>query len=136
MISNSKTPSQPSKLCFLTTGATAPFPALLHSALSAPFLRALAASNYSDLLLQLGQGGLQILESLIPAEPDGRRNAHGVRIAGFEYQVEGLTEEMKATKGGGVRGFWGEGCVVCHAGRLEHFGTKVAAFGEWMKLRC
>lgn len=119
MTNSPRSQPRPSKLCFLTTGATAPFHSLLRSALSPPFLCALAANDYTDLLLQHGQGGSQVLESIVPAEPDGDRSAHGVHVAGFDFRTDGLVEEMRAAKGGGPGGLQEEGCVVCHAGTLE-----------------
>lgn len=72
--------------------------------------------------MQHGAGGAKILHEAVPAyDDDGRREAHGVRIAGFEFRSEGLGEEMRAAKGDGTRGFGGEGVVVCHAGRFATF---------------
>ena len=112
------------KLCFVTIGATAPFPSLLHAVLAPPFLKTLSSAGYTDLLLQHGAGGSQILESAVPASPEGLRSAHGVRIAGFDFRHDGLAEEMSATKGA-AKGFGGEGCVVSHAGMY---------FGYWLPI--
>lgn len=105
------------KLCFVTVGATAPFPALLHAVLHPTFLRALVAHQYTDLLLQYGRGGEIILQNTYPATPDGRRRPLGLHLAGFDFRDDGLAEEYRATKGM-VRGYQTEGLVVSHAGTL------------------
>lgn len=108
-------PNQRRKLCFVTVGATAPFAALLHAVLHPRFLQALASHDYTDLLLQHGDGGDIILERAVPARPDGRRYAHGLRIAGFAFNEAGLKEEYMSVKG--LREMYElEGCVVSHAG--------------------
>ncbi|MCJ1391248.1 N-acetylglucosaminyldiphosphodolichol N-acetylglucosaminyltransferase catalytic subunit alg13 [Xylographa bjoerkii] len=97
----------PQKLCFLTVGATAPFDALITAALSPPFLAALRAASYTDLLLQHGSSRVFNEHSAAEAGKE-----HGITIRGFEFNREGLGREMRAAKGqGGV-----EGCVVSHAG--------------------
>ncbi|MCJ1385665.1 N-acetylglucosaminyldiphosphodolichol N-acetylglucosaminyltransferase catalytic subunit alg13 [Xylographa soralifera] len=97
----------PQKLCFLTVGATAPFDTLVSASLSAPFLAALRAASYTDLLVQ--HGSSHVFNPRTAAEA-GKK--YGLTIRGFEFNREGLGREMRAAKGeGGV-----EGCVVSHAG--------------------
>ncbi|MCJ1282754.1 N-acetylglucosaminyldiphosphodolichol N-acetylglucosaminyltransferase catalytic subunit alg13 [Xylographa opegraphella] len=98
----------PKKLCFLTVGATAPFDALITAALSAPFLAALRAASYTDLLLQHGTSRTFDARSAAAAG-----ESHSITVQGFDFNREGLGREMRAAKGeGGAR----EGCVVSHAG--------------------
>ncbi|MCJ1435390.1 N-acetylglucosaminyldiphosphodolichol N-acetylglucosaminyltransferase catalytic subunit alg13 [Xylographa pallens] len=95
-------PPPPQKLCFLTVGATAPFDALISAALSAPFLAALRAAAYTDLLLQ--HGASQVFNPLAAAAAG---KEHGLTVRGFAFNREGLGREMRAAR---------EGCVVSHAG--------------------
>ncbi|MCJ1322213.1 N-acetylglucosaminyldiphosphodolichol N-acetylglucosaminyltransferase catalytic subunit alg13 [Xylographa vitiligo] len=88
----------PKKLCFLTVGATAPFDALIAASLSPPFLAALRAASYTDLLLQ--HGSSQVYNPATAAEA-GKR--HGLTVRGFAFNREGLGREMRAAKA--------EGCV-------------------------
>ncbi|MCJ1404730.1 N-acetylglucosaminyldiphosphodolichol N-acetylglucosaminyltransferase catalytic subunit alg13 [Xylographa trunciseda] len=107
-MTTSPTPPQPKKLCFLTVGATAPFDALITASLSGPFLAALRAASYTDLLLQHGSSAV-----FAPRAAAAAGQEHGLTVQGFEFNREGLGREMRAAKGtaGGV-----EGCVVSHAG--------------------
>ncbi|MCJ1415234.1 N-acetylglucosaminyldiphosphodolichol N-acetylglucosaminyltransferase catalytic subunit alg13 [Xylographa parallela] len=95
-------PPPPQKLCFLTVGATAPFDGLVTAALAAPFLAALRAAAYTDLLLQHGA-------SLVfdPRAAAAAGKQHGLTVRGFAFNGEGLGREMRAAR---------EGCVVSHAG--------------------
>ncbi|KAL9053726.1 MAG: hypothetical protein Q9162_004600 [Coniocarpon cinnabarinum] len=98
-MSTSATTSRPAKLAFLTTGATAPFPSLLRSALQPTFIAALAQHGYTDFLLQYGTGGAAVLDTCISPDDEGKRVFNGVRIAGFDFRSDGLKDELLAAKG-------------------------------------
>ena len=113
------------KLAFVTTGATATFPALLEAVLHPSFLIALKAQGYTDLLLQYGKGGAAILDRNLPQNPSTRkRDFQGVRVAGFDFRADGLSKEFLAAKGTRTkpgeelqsRGTAKEGVVISHAG--------------------
>lgn len=108
------TPQTRRKLCFVTIGATASFDGLVRACLAPEFLTVLAELKYTDLLLQYGKNGEKIMESLCPRPASGARIAHDVEVAGFDFRKEGLSVEMKAAKGQGVRSE--EGLVISHAG--------------------
>ena len=108
---------RPKKLCFVTIGATASFDSLIKAILSQGFLEALHALGYTDLLLQHGANGGSILEEH-RMSLENASNDHGLNINGFDFNKQGLGEEMRAAKGdsGNV-----EGVVISHAGRIEKF---------------
>lgn len=117
--------SRPLKLAFVTIGATASFPELIQACISPAFLRSLAQHEFTDLLIQYGKGGRQLLRSLLSSEaqPESRSNAwvasfmtaEGIRVAGFDFKKDGLALEMLATTGN-AKGFEAEGVVISHAG--------------------
>ena len=92
-------PPRPTKFLFLTIGATAPFPALLHSALHPRFLAALREHGYTDFLLQYGEGGEKILATAISVNDEGKRVVNDVRVAGYDFNHEGLDEAFRAVQG-------------------------------------
>lgn len=112
------TSHSPKKLCFVTIGATASFDALINAALSTAFLEALRAENYTDLLLQHGSEGGTILREYQSSLRDASAVDHRLKIDGFDFNKQGLGEEMRAAKGGdgGV-----EGLVISHAGMNRSF---------------
>ena len=107
--------SKPSKLCFVTIGATAGFDALITATLNPLFLEALEKANYTDLLLQYGKEGKKVLETLNTEILESERR-FGVRVNGFAFNKKGLISEMRAAKGQGDGG--AEGIVISHAGTI------------------
>lgn len=111
-------PGKPRKLCFVTVGATAPFNGLVRAVLERPFLRALKAHGYTDLLIQYGRGGDTELRDAPAVETDKGvlRHGEGIRIAGFGFREDGLSYEMRTASGRGFGGFDEEGLIISHAG--------------------
>ena len=109
---------RPKKLCFVTIGATASFDPLIKATLSPKFLEALRASGYTDLLLQHGSNGSLILEEYRNATEKADGKAHELNINGFDFNKQGLGDEMRAVKG--EKGA-SEGVVISHAGRTRAF---------------
>ena len=101
------------KLCFVTIGATAAFDSLIKTTLSPTFLEALQASGYTDLLLQHGKEGGAILKEFDIVNGTNSRTKYGLTINSFDFNTQGLGQEMRAAKGqnGGA-----EGVVISHAG--------------------
>ena len=110
---------RPRKLCFVTIGATAGFDSLLKATLSPPFLEALQANGYTDLLLQHGQHGHTTLKAFQDSRSSTSETYNGLQISGFDFNKQGLGHEMRAAKGGGDSV---EGVVVSHAGTSLLFG--------------
>lgn len=106
-------PPNPKKLCFVTIGATASFDALIKAVLSEPFLEALKAASYTDLLLQHGKEGEKTLRQFKDGQSSNTNKDHGIRINGFAFNKKGLGAEMRAAKGGKDDA---EGAVISHAG--------------------
>lgn len=103
----------PRKTCFVTIGATASFNALLEAVLTRDFLEALHALGYTDLLLQYGKEGASILDSFQKSQDHVSEVVPKISIAGFDFNKQGLGQEMRAAKGenGDL-----EGVVISHAG--------------------
>lgn len=110
-----QTSSQPTKLCFVTVGATASFEPLLRAVLDQSFLLALQQSDYTHLLVQYGKDGQAVLDSFIAQHPIGSPGRHGIEIAGFDFNQAGLVEEMRMAKEDQASNQRG-GMIVSHAG--------------------
>lgn len=108
------------KLCFVTIGATASFDSLISAALSPEFLGALQASNYTDLVLQHGAEGSLILKEFHRTFGKSDANEWGINVYGFDFNKQGLGEEMRAARGSPADT---EGVVVSHAGMNESSKT-------------
>ncbi|KAL8720518.1 MAG: hypothetical protein Q9225_002640 [Loekoesia sp. 1 TL-2023] len=98
------------KVCFVTIGATAAFDQLLKAVLASGFLQALQALGYTSLRLQYGKNGQKILNEL---NPQDNADCHDIEINGFDFNTNGLGQEMWCTKAAKDRA---EGVVISHAG--------------------
>ncbi|TVY34130.1 UDP-N-acetylglucosamine transferase subunit [Lachnellula subtilissima] len=92
---------------FVTTGATADFQDLLANAVSDETLQALSDLSFTHLTIQGGKLGDYFQE----IKPE---NTRGVNIRFFDFNKNGLQQEMKACQA--REGVSEEGLVVCHAG--------------------
>ncbi|KAF2812046.1 uncharacterized protein BDZ99DRAFT_383857 [Mytilinidion resinicola] len=99
------------KLCFVTVGATASFNSLISATLHPQFLDALSKAGYTNLLVQYGKDGKAVFDKLT-SELDGLAG-HGIAIDGFDFNRDGLDQELKAAKGLPENS---EGVVISHAG--------------------
>ena len=110
-----KAAEAPRKVCFVTIGATASFDALLEAVLTRTFLETLEKFEYTDLILQYGKDGLSILERFRQSEEHVSASTSKINISGFDFNKQGLGQEMRAAKGenGGL-----EGVVISHAGMI------------------
>ena len=104
----------PRKVCFVTIGATASFNALLEAVLAQTFLEALHNLGYTDLQLQYGLEGPSILKKRFGEEKSMSAFDGKLNIGGFDFNKQGLGQEMRAAKG--ENGDLG-GVVISHAGR-------------------
>lgn len=104
------------RICFVTIGATASFDQLIKATLSPDFLQALQASDYTTLSLQYGKNGQQMLQEVRKNVASGRQRDYGVEITGFDFNKQGLGQEMKTAKAGKNRQ---EGVVISHAGKMR-----------------
>ncbi|KAL1966751.1 hypothetical protein VTN77DRAFT_3948 [Rasamsonia byssochlamydoides] len=103
------------KRCFVTIGATAPFDVLLSNVLDKPFLEALSQCGYTELLIQYGKEGRAIFEKFVQDHPVGSDGRYGLDIYGFDFNKNGLDQEMKSTKANEKMGY-AEGMILSHAG--------------------
>lgn len=108
---------RPKKLCFVTIGATASFDSLISACLEPRFLEALAGAGYTHLVVQYGKEGKSLYDRAVSESV--RTKELGVSVTGFDFNRNGLGQEMRAAKGeaGGV-----EGVVISHAGKLYQAG--------------
>lgn len=99
----------------MTIGATAKFDSLITAVLSSPFLQALQAMAYTDLVIQYGAEGANIYREFVDANPIGSEGQYGLDIRGFDFNRQGLGAEMRSVKGDAIRS---TGVVFSHAGVL------------------
>ncbi|KAJ4982913.1 glycosyltransferase family 28 domain-containing protein [Stagonosporopsis vannaccii] len=98
------TPS--SKLCFVTTGATAPFTALIESVLSASSLDALLECGYTHLLVQYGSAKDVYTTALATARSYVQDK---LIIDGLDFNPDGLQAQLRLVQ-------QSKGLTISHAG--------------------
>lgn len=104
----------PKKYCFVTIGATAAFDTLIKGCFQPDVLAALAATGYTNLLVQYGKDGKPLFDELVKSTA----GSSSIKIDGFGFSQYGLVEHMKLVKGSPLDGS-NEGLVVSHAGALH-----------------
>lgn len=92
--------SKPSKIAFVTVGATAPFNALVSACISSTVIAALCTQGYTDLRVQYG-AGRSVFEQRLATTIGSR---HSVSVSGFDF-ADSLREEIAAAD-----------LVISHAG--------------------
>jgi beta-1,4-N-acetylglucosaminyltransferase len=116
--------SRPKKVCFVTIGATAAFDGLLRAVLRATFLEALHTEKYTDLVLQYGkEGGKAIYDDFMNTQAAGVMRSLDIEITGFDFNTNGLGQEMRKAKGDPKTGSE-EGVVISHAGSTSPFSPE------------
>jgi hypothetical protein len=112
----------PRKVCFVTTGATAPFTALIEAVLSPSSLDAFTDAGYSDLYIQFGSANdvykkhQQAAVSRLEAESKAER----LTIGGTGFFPDGLKEQFRMVQDS-------NGLVISHAGMHLHESTSSPA---------
>lgn len=109
---------KPTKLCFVTVGATAPFLGLLVSIFSPDFMEALSQAGYTHLLIQYGQDGQMYYGNFLTLYPPGSPGLHGIEIDGFDFNPAGLKQEMRMAQLNEREGRRG-GLIISHAGNYH-----------------
>jgi beta-1,4-N-acetylglucosaminyltransferase len=105
------------KVCLITVGATAPFDALIEACFEPNFLKALIASNYTNLIIQYGKDRGALFEQLKAKSLETVLNADDdLSIEGFDFRYDGLQGDMIACK---ARDSRAEGLVISHAGKFR-----------------
>ncbi|KAF2739724.1 hypothetical protein EJ04DRAFT_483918 [Polyplosphaeria fusca] len=115
----SENPLSPdSKVCFVTTGATAPFTELIRSVLRPSSLDALGHAGYTHLLIQYGTARSVFQQSVEVAQAHLQSEGGKVAltIAGFDFDNNALKDQFKLVQDS-------KGLVISHAGS----GTILAA---------
>jgi beta-1,4-N-acetylglucosaminyltransferase len=100
----------PTKVIFVTIGATASFDALIRATLQPSFFHALTDNGYTKLIIQFGRGGSDLFRELCTSAQS--QGPYGLSVEGFEFTNDMMSEMRvaKAEKGNE------EGVVLCHAG--------------------
>lgn len=95
-----------SKLCFVTTGATAPFTALIESVLSPSSLDALLENGYTHLLVQYGSAKDVFTNASTTAHSHVNDK---LIIDGIDFNQEGLQAQLRLVQ-------QSQGLTISHAG--------------------
>ncbi|KAF1922983.1 glycosyltransferase family 1 protein [Didymella exigua CBS 183.55] len=95
-----------SKLCFVTTGATAPFTALIESVLTPSSLDALVETGFTHLLVQYGSAKDVYTSASSTARA---RMQDKMIIDGIDFNPDGLQAQLKLVQ-------QSKGLVISHAG--------------------
>jgi len=101
-----------SKLCFVTTGATAPFTALIESVLAPSSLDALREHGFTHLLVQYGTAKdifskcCEVAQTYVQQENE----KSDMVIQGIDFNPEGLRAQFKLVQES-------KGLVISHAGK-------------------
>ena len=103
--------TQDSKLCFVTTGATAPFTALIESVLEPSCLDPLRELGFTHLLVQYGSAKDVYNKSLESACAYLQQNQEpgDLIIDGLDFDPDGLQAQFKLVQDS-------KGLVISHAG--------------------
>ncbi|KAL2857917.1 glycosyltransferase family 28 C-terminal domain-containing protein [Aspergillus pseudoustus] len=106
---------KPTKLCFVTVGATASFHLLLDSILDSAFMESLHQHGYTHLLIQYGKDGQPVFDEFTAKRPFGHPDLYGIALDGFDFKQSGLDYEMRLTKAKPSESRV-SGLVISHAG--------------------
>ena len=102
----------PRKVCFVTIGASASFDSLVRATLNPTFLKVLNEYRYTDLCIQHGGSGQELLQEFLEQHAKSG-GLYGINISGFDFNRNGLGAEMMAAKG---QSEMNKGVVISHAG--------------------
>ena len=120
--------AQQKRVCFVTVGATASFDDLIEAVLSQVFLDALAAVDYTQLLIQHGRDTRRAVERFHEERERGQIDTRGITVRAFAFSETGLSQQMRAAKGvDGVADGDGDGGGVAGAGAGAGAGALCAA---------
>ena len=96
------------KVCFVTTGATAPFTGLIEAVLQQKTIDALASDGYTHLLVQYGTAK-SIFESRVS---EIQTSDGGLIISGIDFDPSGLQAQFQLV-------YKTNGLAISHAGRFH-----------------
>jgi beta-1,4-N-acetylglucosaminyltransferase len=104
--------SRPMKVCFVTTGATAPFTGLIEAILRPESIEALINEGYTHLLVQYGTAKIVFTEKVDTAISLFRSTHRtiNITIGGMDFNSEGLQEQFRLAQ-------LSKGMAISHAGR-------------------
>ncbi|KAF2203608.1 hypothetical protein GQ43DRAFT_253574 [Delitschia confertaspora ATCC 74209] len=114
-MSTSNVDQEGSKVCYVTTGATAAFPALIKAVLTPESVRELTTQGYTHLIIQYGdsRGKTVYYEEYqrlqIALDQEVQSQEKGLAIHGFDFKKGGLSEEFQIARET-------DGLIISHAG--------------------
>jgi beta-1,4-N-acetylglucosaminyltransferase len=115
-----------SKLCFVTTGATAPFKALIESVLDISTLETLQANGYTHLLVQYGSAKDVFTRCASTARSHVQQSSdRNMIIDGIDFDQDGLQAQFKLVQ-------QSKGLVISHAGILT-FLSQVGMLAQYLQ---
>jgi beta-1,4-N-acetylglucosaminyltransferase len=94
------------RVCFVTTGATAPFTGLIEAVLQPSFVEALTKCGYTHLLVQYGTAKAVFEKGVRNTRPQIQED---FVIGGIAFDPDGLTTQFKLVQDS-------KGLVISHAG--------------------
>ncbi|KAH9825836.1 glycosyltransferase family 1 protein [Teratosphaeria destructans] len=97
------------KTCFVTVGATASFPSLIHAVLHPSFLRALQSHAYTALTIQYGADGHETYQAALT---HASSPPHDLTITAFDLDHAGLQKYISASRSGVVISHAGSGTIL------------------------
>ncbi|PWY88520.1 UDP-N-acetylglucosamine transferase subunit alg13 [Aspergillus heteromorphus CBS 117.55] len=112
----------PIKVCFVTVGATASFHELLQTILQEDFLQVLRRFGYTNLLIQYGKDGKSVWDAFERQYPPHTGCRNGLLVEGFDFNPDGLDEEMRMARSNLSKGHDG-GLIISHAGSGSILGA-------------
>jgi beta-1,4-N-acetylglucosaminyltransferase len=104
------------KVCFVTTGATAPFTGLIKSVLQPSSLNALSKEGYTHLLIQYGSAKEVYTNSANAANTYLEKVGKEMIIDGMDFNSQGLQEQFKLVQ-------QTSGLAISHAGMHASVNT-------------
>jgi len=105
------------KICYVTTGATASFPALIKASLAPESIRELVAQGYTHLVIQYGDAkGRAVFQeeskrAIEALSAEVKSSETSLVIHGYDFLKGGLLKEFAMTRESG-------GLVISHAGMI------------------
>lgn len=102
------------KMCFVTTGATAPFTELIESVLSPSSVEALREAGYTHMLVQHGTAKHVFIDraNIARTHLASKQQARSLHILGIDFNPEGLKEQFQLVQKS-------RGLVISHAGMFH-----------------
>lgn len=113
--------ASPGKVCFVTSGATAPFTALIESVLKPSSLDTLIEEGYDHLLIQHGTARKVFVDCANAAKDylEQGQKEQKLTIDGFDFDHDALRPQFESVQ-------HSQGVIISHAGSRPLFAQKIS----------